>query len=132
MMHWLIEIYDDGLHGYGMDSGAAAAAMYDPHVGHRPPGLQGLPTHHSPHMTHAAAAAATVGMHGYHTAGAGGHGTPSHSSYPSRRKSRKFLPHRRVDKSWRYFVDVVHTSAAMTAQSRPIECIAIAFIGKVL
>uniref|UniRef100_A0A1B0BIR1 MEIS N-terminal domain-containing protein n=1 Tax=Glossina palpalis gambiensis TaxID=67801 RepID=A0A1B0BIR1_9MUSC len=80
MMHWLIEIYDDGLHGYGMDSGAAAAAMYDPHVGHRPPGLQGLPTHHSPHMTHAAAAAATVGMHGYHTAGAGGHGTPSHVS----------------------------------------------------
>uniref|UniRef100_A0A1B0A924 MEIS N-terminal domain-containing protein n=1 Tax=Glossina pallidipes TaxID=7398 RepID=A0A1B0A924_GLOPL len=72
--------YDDGLHGYGMDSGAAAAAMYDPHVGHRPPGLQGLPTHHSPHMTHAAAAAATVGMHGYHTAGAGGHGTPSHVS----------------------------------------------------
>ncbi|XP_075152107.1 meis homeobox homothorax isoform X2 [Haematobia irritans] len=73
--------YDDGLHGYGMDSGAAAAAMYDPHVGHRPPGLQGLPSHHSPHMTHAAAAAATVGMHGYHTAGAaGGHGTPSHVS----------------------------------------------------
>ncbi|KAM7360825.1 meis homeobox homothorax isoform 1-T1 [Cochliomyia hominivorax] len=71
--------YDDGLHGYNMDSGAAAAAMYDPHVGHRPPGLQGLPSHHSPHMTHAAAAA-TVGMHGYHTAGAGGHGTPSHVS----------------------------------------------------
>lgn len=69
--------YDDGLHGY-MDSGAAAAAMYDPHVGHRPPGLQGLPPHHSPHMSHAAAAA-TVGMHGYHT-GAGGHGTPSHVS----------------------------------------------------
>ncbi|KAI8045363.1 hypothetical protein M5D96_001543 [Drosophila gunungcola] len=71
--------YDDGLHGYGMDSGAAAAAMYDPHAGHRPPGLQGLPSHHSPHMTHAAAAAATVGMHGYHS-GAGGHGTPSHVS----------------------------------------------------
>ncbi|XP_064555774.1 homeobox protein homothorax isoform X4 [Drosophila montana] len=70
--------YDDGLHGYGMDSGAAAAAMYDPHVGHRPPGLQGLPSHHSPHMTHAAAAA-TVGMHGYHS-GAGAHGTPSHVS----------------------------------------------------
>ena len=62
-----------------MDSGAAAAAMYDPHVGHRPPGLQGL-SHHSPHMTHPAAAAATVGMHGYHTASAGGHGTPSHVS----------------------------------------------------
>ncbi|XP_034137954.1 homeobox protein homothorax isoform X4 [Drosophila guanche] len=71
--------YDDGLHGYGMDSGAAAAAMYDPHAGHRPPGLQGLPSHHSPHMTHAAAAAATVSMHGYHS-GAGGHGTPSHVS----------------------------------------------------
>lgn len=66
--------YDDGLHGY-MDSGAAAAAMYDPHAGHRPPGLQGLPPHHSPHMSHAAAAA-TVGMHGYHS----GHGTPSHVS----------------------------------------------------
>uniref|UniRef100_A0A6P4FQP7 Homeobox protein homothorax-like n=1 Tax=Drosophila rhopaloa TaxID=1041015 RepID=A0A6P4FQP7_DRORH len=74
---WTLQ-YDDGLHGYGMDSGAAAAAMYDPHAGHRPPGLQGLPSHHSPHMTHAAAAA-TVGMHGYHS-GAGGHGTPSHVS----------------------------------------------------
>lgn len=57
--------YDDGLHGY-MD--ASAAAMYDPHSGHRP-GLPGLPPHHSPHMNHAAAA----GMHGYH-------GTPSHVS----------------------------------------------------
>ncbi|XP_055381611.1 homeobox protein homothorax isoform X3 [Condylostylus longicornis] len=66
--------YDDGLHGY-MDSSAAAAAMYDPHAGHRPPGLQGLPPHHSPHMSHAAAAA-TVNMHGYHS----GHGTPSHVS----------------------------------------------------
>lgn len=66
--------YDDGLHGY-MNSGAAAAAMYDPHAGHRPPALQGLPSHHSPHMSHAAAA--SVGMHGYHT----GHGgTPSHVS----------------------------------------------------
>lgn len=61
--------YDDGLHGY-MDSGAAA--MYDPHSGHRPPGLPGLPPHHSPHMSHAAAAA-SVGMHGYH-------GTSSHVS----------------------------------------------------
>lgn len=58
-----------------MNSGAAAAAMYDPHAGHRPPSLQGLPSHHSPHMSHAAAA--SVGMHGYHT----GHGgTPSHVS----------------------------------------------------
>ncbi|XP_055678513.1 homeobox protein homothorax isoform X2 [Lutzomyia longipalpis] len=65
--------YDESLHGY-MDSGAAAA-MYDPHAGHRPPGLQGLPPHHSPHMSHAAAAA-SVGMHGYHS----GHGTPSHVS----------------------------------------------------
>lgn len=64
--------YDDGLHGY-MNSGAAAA-MYDPHAGHRPPALQGLPSHHSPHMSHAAAA--SVGMHGYHS----GHGTPSHVS----------------------------------------------------
>ncbi|XP_037026991.1 homeobox protein homothorax isoform X2 [Bradysia coprophila] len=64
--------YDDGLHGY-MNSGAAAA-MYDPHAGHRPPALQGLPSHHSPHMSHASAAA--VGMHGYHS----GHGTPSHVS----------------------------------------------------
>lgn len=62
--------YDDGLHGY-MNSGAAAA-MYDPH---RPPALQGLPSHHSPHMSHAAAA--SVGMHGYHTGHAG---TPSHVS----------------------------------------------------
>ncbi|KXJ71875.1 hypothetical protein RP20_CCG019476 [Aedes albopictus] len=61
--------YDDGLHGYGMDGGAAA--MYDPHAGHRPPGLSGLPPHHSPHMNHAAAA--SVGMHGYH-------GTSSHVS----------------------------------------------------
>jgi hypothetical protein len=53
------------LHGY-MD--ASAAAMYDPHSGHRP-GLPGLPPHHSPHMNHAAAAS----MHGYH-------GTPSHVS----------------------------------------------------
>lgn len=60
--------------------------MYDPHAGHRPPALQGLPTHHSPHMSHAAAAA-TVGMHGYHSGaggggggGGGGHGTPSHVS----------------------------------------------------
>lgn len=60
--------YDDGLHGY-MDSGAAA--MYDPHSGHRPPGLPGIPPHHSPHMSHAAAA--SVGMHGYH-------GTSSHVS----------------------------------------------------
>lgn len=70
--------YDEGLHGY-MDSGSAAAAMYDPHAGHRPPGLQGLPPHHSPHMSHAAAAAAAnaVGMHGYHS----GHGSaPSHVS----------------------------------------------------
>lgn len=66
--------YDDGLHGY-MNSGAAAT-MYDPHAGHRPPALQGLPSHHSPHMSHAAAAA-TVGMHGYHTGHAG---TPSHVS----------------------------------------------------
>lgn len=61
-----------------MDSGSAAA-MYDPHAGHRPPGLQGLPPHHSPHMSHAAAAAAAgaVGMHGYHS----GHGSaPSHVS----------------------------------------------------
>ncbi|XP_055324437.1 homeobox protein homothorax isoform X1 [Sitodiplosis mosellana] len=66
--------YDDGLHGY-MNSGAAAAAMYDPHAGHRPPALQGLPSHHSPHMSHASAP--SVGMHGYHT----GHGgTPSHVS----------------------------------------------------
>lgn len=64
--------YDDGLHGY-MD--ASAAAMYDPHSGHRPPGLPGLPPHHSPHMNHAAAAA-SVGMHGYH-------GTPSHVSQPT-------------------------------------------------
>lgn len=53
-----------------MDSGSAAAAMYDPHAGHRP-GLQGLPPHHSPHMSHAAGA---VGMHGYHS------GAPSHVS----------------------------------------------------
>lgn len=64
--------YDDGLHGY-MD--ASAAAMYDPHSGHRPPGLPGLPPHHSPHMNHASAAA-SVGMHGYH-------GTPSHVSQPT-------------------------------------------------
>ncbi|XP_058821400.1 homeobox protein homothorax-like isoform X2 [Topomyia yanbarensis] len=61
--------YDDGLHGYGMDG--SAAAMYDPHAGHRPPGLSGLPPHHSPHMNHAAAA--SVGIHGYH-------GTSSHVS----------------------------------------------------
>lgn len=58
-----------------MNSGAAAAAMYDPHAGHRPPALQGLPSHHSPHMSHAAAP--SVGMHGYHTGHAG---TPSHVS----------------------------------------------------
>lgn len=59
-----------------MNSGAAAA-MYDPHAGHRPPALQGLPSHHSPHMNHPAA----VGMHGYHS-GHGGHGNtpPSHVS----------------------------------------------------
>lgn len=70
--------YDDGLHGY-MNPGAAAA-MYDPHAGHRPPALQGLPSHHSPHMSHATAA--SVGMHGYHSGGGGGggHGTPSHVS----------------------------------------------------
>lgn len=43
----------------------SAAAMYDPHSGHRPPGLPGLPPHHSPHMSHATAA--SVGMHGYHS-----------------------------------------------------------------
>lgn len=52
--------YDDGLHGYMTDP--TAAAMYDPHSGHRP-GLPGLPPHHSPHMNHSAA-----GMHGYHGA----------------------------------------------------------------
>ncbi|XP_035778483.1 homeobox protein homothorax-like isoform X2 [Anopheles albimanus] len=62
--------YEDGLHGYGMD--ASAAGMYDPHAGHRPPALSGLPPHHSPHLNHAAAAA-SVGMHGYH-------GTSSHVS----------------------------------------------------
>lgn len=68
-----------------MDS--AAAAMYDPHAGHRAAGLQGLPPHHSPHMSHpaaVAAAAAAATMHGgYHSAAAagGGHtGTPSHVS----------------------------------------------------
>lgn len=39
-----------------------AAAMYDPHSGHRPT-IPGLPPHHSPHMNHSAA-----GMHGYHGA----------------------------------------------------------------
>lgn len=60
--------YDEGLHGY-MDSGSAAAAMYDPHAGHRP-GLQGLPPHHSPHMSHGTAHS----VHGYHS------GAPSHVS----------------------------------------------------
>lgn len=54
-----------------MDSGAAAAAMYDPHPGHRPPGLQGLTPHHSIHMSQAAAAATAT--HGY----GHGHGTSS-------------------------------------------------------
>ena len=44
-----------------MTDPTAAAAMYDPHSGHRP-GLPGLPPHHSPHMNHSA------GMHGYHGA----------------------------------------------------------------
>ncbi|ETN61081.1 hypothetical protein AND_007275 [Anopheles darlingi] len=65
-----VHFYEDGLHGYGMD--ASAAGMYDPHAGHRPPALSGLPPHHSPHLNHAAAAA-SVGMHGYH-------GTSSHVS----------------------------------------------------
>lgn len=72
--------YEDGLHGYMDSTAAAAAAMYDPHTGHRPPGLQGLSTHHSPHMSHAAAAATAVSMHSYHSAGGAGHGTPSHVS----------------------------------------------------
>ncbi|KAL5282944.1 MEIS2 family protein [Megaselia abdita] len=72
--------YEDGLHGYMDSTAAATAAMYDPHTGHRPPGLQGLSTHHSPHMSHAAAAATAVGIHGYHSAGGAGHGTPSHVS----------------------------------------------------
>ncbi|XP_044745543.1 homeobox protein homothorax isoform X3 [Coccinella septempunctata] len=46
--------YDDGIHPGYMD-GAAAGALYEPHVAHRP-GLQGL--HHSPHLNHA--------MHPYH------------------------------------------------------------------
>lgn len=71
--------YDDGLHGY-MNSGAAAS-MYDPHAGHRPPALQGLPSHHSPHMSHAAVAA-SVGMHGYHTGGHGGAPNPNPNPNP--------------------------------------------------
>lgn len=54
-----------------MDTGAAT--MYDPHAAHRPPGIQGVPSHHSPHMSHGSTA--SVGIHGYH-----GHGAPSHVS----------------------------------------------------